>query len=448
MPIQLEAAASTDVGNVRTVNQDDVLVSDTIVAVADGMGGHASGDIASHEALIGLDQAFENDRTVDGLRQAIKWANRAVWRKGTDEPQHHGMGTTLTAVALVEENGEPTLAIANVGDSRTYLLRDGELTQLTSDHSVVQEAVRLGQLSQAEAEHHPARNRLTRALGIESDLEVDMETVDPVTGDRLLLCSDGLWDELPPEAIASILKRKTDAAEAADELVAQAKDAGGRDNITVIVVDVIEAEDRAKAEAASAALAEGNGGVTDPTTEISVIRAEPPEPPEPDKAKATHEPPPAILKSHETELPPPAVATRRQRLITWRVVAFAAAVVAIVIVAAVALRAGEDPYRVKLQGSAIVIVEDSTVIGTPVPVDVSRLDPPLRRRLEKGAAFTDFRDAETQQQQYVAEAVQAGAVLNPGGGQVRVETTSTVASTSTTATTVAVETTVTAVVGG
>ena len=419
-----------------------MLVGEGIVAVADGMGGHASGDIASHEALVGLERAFQNDRTVDGLRQAIKWANRAVWRKGTDEPEHHGMGTTLTAVALVEEDGEPTLAVANVGDSRTYLLRDGELTQLTIDHSVVQEAVRLGQLTQAEAEHHPARNRLTRALGIESDLEVDMETVDPVTGDRLMLCSDGLWDELPPEAIASILNRKAVAAEAADELVFQAKDAGGRDNITVIVVDVVEADDRAKAEAASAALADGNGGVTDATTEISIVEAD--------------VPPTPILTSHEPTARETKTPGQRQRLITWRVALFAAAVLVVAIVALVAIQAGKNPYEVKLQANVIVILDEGTPIGTPVPVDASKLPPPLRRKLEKGKAFTDFRDAETQQTQYVAEAIEAGAVTNAGGGDLRVETSSTTAATETTVTTVTtatadtatVETTITSVVGG
>jgi protein phosphatase len=167
------------------------------------------------------------------------------------------MGTTLVALALVEEEGEQQLAIINVGDSRVYLLRDGELQQLTTDHSLVQELIDDGQLSEAEADYHPQRHVLTRALGVDRDVTVDCLQVLPVRGDRYVLCSDGLSREVSDSQLASVLRRLADPDSAAKELVAQARAHGGNDNITVVVVDVVDDDDRAVA--ASAALAEDPG---------------------------------------------------------------------------------------------------------------------------------------------------------------------------------------------
>src|SRR5437870_10578968 len=161
------------------------------------------------------------------------------------------MGTTMTALALVEEDGEERLAVVNVGDSRAYLLQQGELSQLTEDHSLVEELVREGRLSPEDAIDHPQRSMITRALGLEPDVEVDSWQLLPFAGDRVLLCSDGLTNEISDDRIESTLRRLGDPQEAADELVRLARDAGGGDNITVIVVDVVDDDD--KAAVASAA---------------------------------------------------------------------------------------------------------------------------------------------------------------------------------------------------
>jgi protein phosphatase len=167
------------------------------------------------------------------------------------------MGTTLVALALVDAEGEQRLAIINVGDSRLYLLRDGELEQLTTDHSLVQELIDDGQLSEAEADYHPQRHVLTRALGVDRDVNVDCLQILPVRGDRYLLCSDGLSREVSDSQLASVLRRLADPDSAAKELVAQARAHGGNDNITVVIVDVVDDDDRAVA--ASAALADDPG---------------------------------------------------------------------------------------------------------------------------------------------------------------------------------------------
>src|SRR5205807_1797810 len=180
-------------------------------------------------------------------------------------PDQRGMGTTLTAVALVNEDGEERLAVVNVGDSRAYLLQQGELEQLTEDHSLVEQIVRDGRLTPAEAQVHPQRSIITRALGLDPEVEVDSWELTPYKGDRLLLCSDGLTNEVTDDEIATTLRAVSDPEEAAKQLVNEARDHGGNDNITCVVVDVVDDDDRA--EQASAALA-----------------AEPPPPPAPPSA--------------------------------------------------------------------------------------------------------------------------------------------------------------------
>jgi len=253
----LRFGSATDIGKVRATNQDQVLVAEPLFAVADGMGGHAAGEVASLTAVEALRQAFNRDRSAAGLVAAAEQANRAVWDRAADDASLRGMGTTLVAMALVQVDGEDRLIVINVGDSRLYLLRQGELEQLTSDHSLVQELVDVGELSEAEAAVHPQRNVLTRALGVDPDVVVDDLQILPVKGDRYLLCSDGLPREVSDAQLASILRRFTNPTHAAKELVAQARAHGGNDNITVIVVDVVDDDDRAAA--ASAALAEDTG---------------------------------------------------------------------------------------------------------------------------------------------------------------------------------------------
>jgi len=240
---QLRAGSATDVGRVRTNNQDQLLVTADLFAVADGMGGHAAGEVASLTAVEALKAAYARTGGTEGLVAATHHANRSIWDRGQEDPELRGMGTTLVAVALVNEDGEDRLAVVNVGDSRVYLLRQGELEQLTTDHSLVQELVDDGQLSEVEATVHPQRHVLTRALGVDSDVSVDILQVLPLKGDRLLLCSDGLSRELSDTQVASVMRRLADPDDAARELVSAAKNRGGNDNITVVVIDVVDDDD-------------------------------------------------------------------------------------------------------------------------------------------------------------------------------------------------------------
>ena len=247
----LRVGSATDTGQVRTQNEDAALSGDVVFAVADGMGGHAAGDVASQVAV----EAF--DRTTAGgvddeedIVEAVRAANQAVLDRADEDPDLAGMGTTLTALALVPGGADATgpgeLVIANVGDSRAYLFRDGELTQLTRDHSLVEDLVQEGRLSPEEARSHPQRNILTRVLGNDTEVEPDVFRADPVRGDRYLLCSDGLSNEVDEERTAAVLRRLADPDDAARELVRLANENGGRDNITVVVVDVVDDDDRAR----------------------------------------------------------------------------------------------------------------------------------------------------------------------------------------------------------
>ena len=264
--VVLRAGAATDVGRLRTTNQDSfVLLGDRhLFIVADGMGGHQGGEVASRLAVETLQVAYQ-DPTADALTEAIAVANHRIRNEGDADPELRGMGTTVVALALMPEEPDPDgpvddeaelaqhLLIANVGDSRGYLFRDGSLAQLTEDHSVVADLVREGRITAEEAEVHPQRNIVTRVLGVYDTVEVDLWPVDPVAHDRYLLCSDGLFNEVGADQIGSVLRRLEDPDEAAAELVRLANEGGGRDNITVVIVDVLD--DGGVAEAASAALA-------------------------------------------------------------------------------------------------------------------------------------------------------------------------------------------------
>jgi protein phosphatase len=251
----LRSGAATDVGRVRTVNEDRVLESATLFAVADGMGGHAGGEVAATLAVGALGIAFARSPTIDGLVAAIQEANRAVWEHGVDDPALRGMGTTVTAAALVATADGDRLVLANVGDSRSYRFHAGILDQLSVDHSVAEELVARGELTQAEADVHPHRHILTRALGITPQIEVDVWEVVPEEGDRYLLCSDGLSNEIVADAIAEVLSSVRDPRAAAERLVALANDSGGNDNITAVVVDVLVGETAATADDLTGAVA-------------------------------------------------------------------------------------------------------------------------------------------------------------------------------------------------
>jgi len=242
---KLLVGSATDVGLVRSNNQDQLLVAPGLYAVADGMGGHAAGEVASATAVRALQAAFEasDQHSAESLESAAKAANRAVWEQARTNRGMLGMGTTLVAVAVVErEDGTSGLTVAHIGDSRLYLYRAGALHQLTVDHSLVQELVDDGQISPAQAAVHPQRHVLTRALGVEPSVDVDLIDIDPELGDRFVLCSDGLPREASDDQIAAVLSRFADPADAARELVALANSRGGSDNVTVVVIDVLASE--------------------------------------------------------------------------------------------------------------------------------------------------------------------------------------------------------------
>jgi len=252
----LRSGAASDVGMVRRNNEDNYLRELQLFAVADGMGGAAGGEEASSTAVAALKAAFEAHPSADGLADGVRNANRAVWEKALQHPELRGMGTTMAAVALVEKEDEgDVLAVANVGDSRVYLLRDGRLDQITDDHSVPEELVRAGRITPEEAATHPQRNMLTRVLGNEPEVEVDCFAIVPYNGDRLVLASDGLFNEVDHEGITSVARRLRDPGEAAAELVRMARESGGNDNITVVVVDVVDDGDRAARASAAVAAA-------------------------------------------------------------------------------------------------------------------------------------------------------------------------------------------------
>jgi protein phosphatase len=230
--MRVTAAAATDIGQVREGNEDAYLLLDPLFAVADGMGGHRGGEVASSLALETVRGLFEEGE--GSLTEQVERANRAVFERSQTDRAVAGMGTTLTA-ALVQGD---RARLAHVGDSRAYLLRDGELHLLTEDHTLVHRMVQEGEITPDEAETHPHRSILTRALGVDDALDVDEGMVALRGGDRLLLCTDGLTAMVRDGEIRAILAETPDAREAADRLVRAANDAGGIDNITVVILDV------------------------------------------------------------------------------------------------------------------------------------------------------------------------------------------------------------------
>jgi serine/threonine protein phosphatase PrpC len=243
--------AASDVGMVRPANQDSYLITSSSFAVADGMGGHAAGEVASQLALAAFRDDLPAAPSEDALRGAVSAANRAVYERSLEYVELRGMGTTLVGLALSADRVHGVLV--NVGDSRAYRYRDGTLERLSRDHTYVADLVSAGQLTEAEARTHPQRHIVTRALGIEPGVEIDTWLMDLVIGDRYLLCSDGLFGEVPDSTIAAILAEVEDPQQVADLLVGTANAMGGHDNVTVIVVDIVEGEEAVPLTAAPVA---------------------------------------------------------------------------------------------------------------------------------------------------------------------------------------------------
>lgn len=238
----LRIAAATDVGVARQINQDSYATAPSLVVVADGMGGHRGGEVASAIAANEMIRRFESP-ALDALVEGVEHANRRILDEAAADPNLHGMGTTVVALGLIEVDGGIALGAINVGDSRMYRLTGNVLEQLTEDHSLVEALVREGRITAAEAEVHPQRNIVTRALGVIEHVEVDSFHFVPKIGDRYLLCSDGLFNEVDAHAIATILATEADPHVATQKLVAAANQGGGRDNITTVIADIVAADD-------------------------------------------------------------------------------------------------------------------------------------------------------------------------------------------------------------
>ena len=264
------AAGVTDTGRRRLRNEDAFVCEPPLFAVTDGMGGARAGEIAAELAATALEEGAGHVQGTDALVALVEEANRRIWQRSVEDPRTTGMGAVAT-VALVDES-TGTVAVGHVGDSRGYLLRDGEIEQLTRDHSLVAELVETGVLTPEEAERHPQRSAITRALGTEPEVEVDAFTVDGRPGDLFLLCSDGLSAMVADEELASTIEaERRDLERAADALVGAANARGGEDNITVVLFELVEAaegvvEDGASPETEPAPL---------PTEESPVAEVEP-----------------------------------------------------------------------------------------------------------------------------------------------------------------------------
>lgn len=233
----MNVVSKTHIGNVRPSNQDALLVipgKHGLYGVADGMGGHKAGDVASRMAAELLPQRLGKGRPNESkLRRAVEEVNERIFDAQASDPDLNGMGTTLT---VIWEDDKRVL-LGHVGDSRAYLLRGGEISQISMDHSMVGDMVRKGLLTPEQAQRHPYRNVITRALGASADIQVDVETLEKRAGDQYLICSDGLSEYVRPEEMRDILLALP-MEQAADRLLAMALDGGGRDNVSLVIAEV------------------------------------------------------------------------------------------------------------------------------------------------------------------------------------------------------------------
>lgn len=241
--VLIEMGAASHVGQVRAVNEDSFLARGSLALVADGMGGHACGDVASDLTVREFDALAERpELALTDIHDALQHANDAILHGVSRDQDKAGMGTTVTGLAVVEYGGQPHWLVFNVGDSRVYRLTDSGPEQLTVDHSEVAELVAAGRITAEDAKTHPLRNVITRSLGTDPAPTPDVWIFPPRAGDVFVICSDGLTNEIDDEAIAQLTSQAPTSVEAANTLVDAALAAGGHDNITVIVVRLADAD--------------------------------------------------------------------------------------------------------------------------------------------------------------------------------------------------------------
>ena len=364
-----EHVARTDTGHQRATNEDSHLERAPLFVVADGMGGAQAGEVASQLAITqfaGDLPGEDGDGAEQRLALAVRRANAEIHALSESDVRRAGMGTTLTAAYV----GRGEVSFAHVGDSRAYRLRRGELDRITEDHSLVEELLRQGRLTEEEAEEHPQRSIITRALGPEPDVEVDTVTVAAEDGDVYLLCSDGLTSMLGEGAIAEILRAAPDITVAAEQLVAAALDAGGRDNVTVVLFRV---EEVGGVDQEVGGVEQEVGGVEDSraTEELRSVPEPPPveEPPtEPERLAASAAasvtepapeaaPPASRVHRRAPRMPRRRSGAQRTRSRAWRRAAVAGVVLAVLaVIATGGLLAAQSVYFIGADANGQVTV--------------------------------------------------------------------------------------------
>ena len=237
--LRVRSGAATHVGRVRDHNEDAVLARGMVFAVADGMGGHAAGEVASRIVVDALDALVEQPpSSPDDVADLLRDANRRILDSQADSPEQRGMGTTVAGLTVVDAGGREHWVVFNIGDSRVYRLADNRMSLVTRDHSEVRELMDAGLIDANEAARHPLRNVITRSLGSDPAPSPDVWVLPPTPGERFVICSDGLSNELDDREIMLVARKYADPQLAADQLVAAAVKAGGRDNVSVVVVAV------------------------------------------------------------------------------------------------------------------------------------------------------------------------------------------------------------------
>src|SRR4051794_2096889 len=296
----------SDVGRARQGNEDNYFVQAPLFVVADGMGGAQAGEVASELAVEAFRGGLADGAPMDGLVAKIQLANRSIHEKSRSASHYQGMGTTCTAAYVTADE----VVLAHVGDSRAYLLRGGELTRLTHDHSLVGELMDRGKLTEEQAETHPQRSVITRALGIEDDVKVDTERIQARAGDVFLLCSDGLTSMVREARVGEVLAEAASLEQAGRALISAANAAGGRDNITVVLfrIDEVTMGDESgppTTESSRIEEAPTTGGAAAGTLTMAAVKAEP-------QASA---PPPRTAPLPESRRPAAPPRRRRRRFL-------------------------------------------------------------------------------------------------------------------------------------
>jgi PPM family protein phosphatase len=362
-----EQTGRTDVGRQRTANEDSLMVRPPMFAVADGMGGAKAGEVASALAVEAVKNARDSDEPVEEqLAAIVRSANRRIYDLAVADESRRGMGTTLTLVKVHDDE----ISIAHVGDSRAYRMRDGELSQLTRDHSLVAELERSGQITAEAAEHHPQRSIITRALGPEPDVEVDTYTLSGRDGDLFLMCSDGLTSMISDDEVTSILRSSASLDDAAEALVLAANQSGGKDNITVILFRLGEDEGGAEQTAVRPVPSDQDTIVGD--LHADDLQTRPGTEPEPDV------PDPTIVRPQPKTMaappPGPPARPRRRRRRGWVV---ARALLGLLLVAAVAgglYALSRQVYFIGTNDAGLVTVYKGIPYELPLGIDLYEQD--------------------------------------------------------------------------